>query len=172
MSLLRSRLPAILKKQSWEILTVLPQAVLLLSAKAGSPLCMAVPEWQILLFSGSMPAPGGWRYCSLQHALPSHGLVSLLHSGQWLLGMSCFGEGAVFPVHHAVRALRSCSVQEVPRKQAGQRKLQEEAWMPNWVVPLWSWGSSSEKTWAHNFIPLGGVVSVIHKDESWSDNKA
>lgn len=37
--------------------------MLLLSAKAGSPLCMAVSEWQILLFSEPMPAPGGWRYC-------------------------------------------------------------------------------------------------------------
>lgn len=24
----------------------------------------------------------------------------------------------------------------------------------------------------HNSLPLGGVVSVIHKDESWGDNKA
>lgn len=67
------------------MLTVLPQELLLLlSAKAGSPLYMAVAEWQIL--------------------------------------------------------------------------------DPSLILD-----SSSEKIWVHNSLPLGGVVSVIHKDESWGD---
>lgn len=46
---------------------------------------------------------------------------SLLHSGQWLLGMSCFREGMVFPMHLAARC-KSSEVLQCPGsiKEAGR----------------------------------------------------